>query len=209
MAWEPEYITTTQLAEYSRANSAASASTLATAVSSSSRVVDKAAGRQFGFTDEPEARDYTARWSQSKCAWFVETDDFDVTADMVISFDSVADGTFSKDIDLSGIVLDRPNAVAKGRPWTGFYLRRGVSAGVDGRPAGFRVLNTWGWSTIGIPSTVVDATKLQGSRFIARRDSPFGVAGSPDNGSELRLLAKADPDVIVMLRPYARKAWAR
>jgi len=55
-----------------------------------------------------------------------------------------------------------------------------------------------------VPTTVKQATLLQASRVFARREAPFGVAGSPDMGSELRLLEKVDPDVAVMLVPYVR-----
>ena len=54
-----------------------------------------------------------------------------------------------------------------------------------------------------------EATLLQASRLAARRDSPFGVAGSPDAGSEMRLLARVDPDVAVALEPYRRRIWTR
>lgn len=53
------------------------------------------------------------------------------------------------------------------------------------------------------PSAIVNACLLQASRFWSRRSSPFGVAGSPEFGNELRLLNRLDPDVEVMLGPYA------
>lgn len=53
-----------------------------------------------------------------------------------------------------------------------------------------------------IPAGVTQACLLQASRFFARRYSPFGIAGSPENGSELRLLSRVDPDVAVVLAPY-------
>jgi hypothetical protein len=66
-----------------------------------------------------------------------------------------------------------------------------------------QVTATWGWTAV--PATIKKATLLQASRFYKRRDAPFGVAGSPDMGSEMRLLAKVDPDVEVMLGDYRRK----
>lgn len=53
-----------------------------------------------------------------------------------------------------------------------------------------------------IPSAVKQACLIQASRFFTRRYAPFGVAGSPDSGSEIRLLAKVDVDVAVILGPY-------
>lgn len=50
-----------------------------------------------------------------------------------------------------------------------------------------------------VPATVKLATEMQASRWAKRRDAPFGIAGSPEMGSELRLLPKLDPDVEVLL----------
>jgi hypothetical protein len=208
MAWKPDYITPNQLAGYIRAGGDSVSGDLGPTCASASRAVDRATGRQFGKTDAPESRVYRARWAGSKGMWLVETDDYMTEAGLVIAFDSAADGAYSTTIDPTKVIKYPLNAEKGARPWRGFYLRPAVSTGVDGRLAGFRLtLDTWGW--LAVPSTIVDATKLQGSRFAARRDAPFGVAGSPDNGSEIRLLAKADPDVAVMVRDYARKAWAR
>lgn len=54
-----------------------------------------------------------------------------------------------------------------------------------------------------VPESVKLACLLQASRLVMRRDSPLGVAGSP--GSEMRLLARLDPDVETLLRPYKRR----
>jgi len=51
---------------------------------------------------------------------------------------------------------------------------------------------------------VLNACKLQTGRFNKRLQALFGVAGSPADGSEVRLLAKLDPDVAVMLVDYTR-----
>jgi hypothetical protein len=56
-----------------------------------------------------------------------------------------------------------------------------------------------------IPDAVKYACLIQAGRFYKRKDSLFGVAGSPEMGNELRLLAKLDPDVQVLIRPY--KSW--
>jgi hypothetical protein len=45
---------------------------------------------------------------------------------------------------------------------------------------------------------------LQASRLDFRRVAPAGVAGSPETGSEVRLLARVDPDVAVSLKDYIR-----
>lgn len=56
-----------------------------------------------------------------------------------------------------------------------------------------------------VPSTIKLATLMQAGRWAKRRDAPFGIAGSPETGSEMRLLAKLDPDVEVMLGGYGER----
>ena len=69
------------------------------------------------------------------------------------------------------------------------------------------ITGLWGWPAV--PTSVKVATLLQASRFAIRRDSPYGIAGSPSEGSELRLLAAVDPDVKVAIgKKYRREWWA-
>lgn len=56
-----------------------------------------------------------------------------------------------------------------------------------------------------IPDAVKLACTIQAARFFKRRDAAFGVAGSPELGNELRLLAKLDPDVALLVS--AHKVW--
>lgn len=92
------------------------------------------------------------------------------------------------------------NKTVPGWPFTGIQitsfgthtLPRGVTEGVE-------VIGTRGWPAI--PEPVKAAALLQCSRIHARRQSPYGVAGSPEGGI-VRLLSRLDPDVELMLRPY-------
>lgn len=56
-----------------------------------------------------------------------------------------------------------------------------------------------------IPAGIKYACLIQASRLVKRKDAPFGVAGSPAMGSEMRLLDRLDPDVVVHARPH--KVW--
>ena len=56
-----------------------------------------------------------------------------------------------------------------------------------------------------VPDGVKVATLLQAARYFKRRESPYGIAGSPEMGSEMRLRAELDPDVINLVRPF--RAW--
>lgn len=51
---------------------------------------------------------------------------------------------------------------------------------------------------------IVRATLIQAQRLYRRKDSPFGVVGSPNAGGELRLLQRMDADVEALIRPFVR-----
>ena len=99
-------------------------------------------------------------------------------------------------------VLEPRNAAVKGRPWTQMLVRPNSQFKPTGAADEVAVTALWGWSAV--PATIEAATKLQASRFLSRRESPYGVAGSPDTGSELRLLARLDVDVAVMVSDFRR-----
>lgn len=58
-----------------------------------------------------------------------------------------------------------------------------------------------------VPVSIHFATLVQAARLVKRRDAPFGVVGSPEMGNELRLLARLDPDVEVLVANH-RVWWA-
>lgn len=190
MAWAPDYCTVEELAAFRRVDDDADDAQLAHAIAAASRAVDQHCGRQFGKSDGPVVRRYTAVYDRRRRSrrWVVAIDDLSTTADMAVT----VDGQPTNDYELLPV-----NAVADGRPYTELALERAT-----GGEHTVEVTATWGWPDV--PVVVKQATLLQASRFASRRDSPYGVAGSPDLGSELRLLARVDPDVAVSLGPYVR-----
>jgi hypothetical protein len=58
-----------------------------------------------------------------------------------------------------------------------------------------------------VPTGVILAALIQANRYYKRRDAWAGVAGSPDMGNEIRLLAQLDPDVQTMLKPHKLYWW--
>jgi uncharacterized phiE125 gp8 family phage protein len=187
MTWAPDYCTLAELRTFARIDDTADDTILSLAITAASRAIDGSCGRQFG-SSTGEERLYTARYDRNRSAYVVDIDDtFDDTATVE------SDGTAVT--DFTPLPL---NAVANGKPWTMYVFGVTVST-VEGDIA---VTGDFGWTDV--PDTIKAATLLQASRLYKRRDAPFGVAGSPDLGSELRLLAKLDPDVAVMVGPYRR-----
>jgi hypothetical protein len=202
MAWAPDYTTTEDLAAFVRIGDTLDDSQLALAVSTASRAIDQACGRQFGRLTVAAPRFYTARWEARRCRWTLHVDDLMDLTGLVVAYDTNDDQSYSATI--SPVVPLERNAAADGRPWTRLEVHPSSAVQPCERDGAVRVTALWGWTAV--PAAVEQACLLQASRLLARRDSPFGVAGSPEVGSEVRLLSRLDPDVAVAVRPY-RRMW--
>lgn len=195
MAWEPDYAATSEVAAYLRIGDDIDDAQLALATTSASRAVDHATNRQFGQVASAEERQYDGEWSPRHGLYMCRIDDVQDLTGLTVTVSDAA-------VASSGYRLLPVNAAAKGRP----YERIGVTAltqpSVGYGPGYITVDAVWGWSAV--PDTIKQATITQAARFYQRRVAVFGVAGSPEVGSEVRLLAKADPDVEVMVRSFRR-----
>lgn len=194
MAWAPLYVTADDLAVYERIPDDVDDAQLALAVAAAARAVDNTTGRQFGKTDALETRRYRARPDFTTGYWTVDIDDVHAAAGLVVTIGGVAVTTYD---------LAPWNAAPRGRPWTQIEFTADSQALPSAHPYRVDVASqNFGWAAI--PDAVKEATLLQAARFATRRQAPFGIAGSPDAGSEMRLLAKVDPDVAVALMDYRR-----
>lgn len=193
MAWQPDYVTVAELAEFVRADEVVDADELGLAVAAASRAIDDATNRQFGKVDAAEQRFYVGRINYRRGRWYAEVDDLADITGLSVEIGGVT---------VTGFTLEPPNAPQKGRPYTRIVFGPTAEAFPGGRDFDVAVTAVWGWAAV--PETIREATLLQASRFFARRQSPYGVAGSPEIGSEVRLLARADPDVAVAVRSYVR-----
>lgn len=189
MAWKPDYVDLATAKSYLRITDTVDDVELATLLTAASRSIDTWAGRQFGQLAAPAARVYRrpAVYDRSVRLWLVEVDDVqDVTA-MTVGGVAYASQTG---------LLQPDNAPADTLPWT----RLGFT---DAPTVPLTVVARWGWAAV--PAGVITAVKMVLNRWQARRSSPFGVAGSPDTGSEIRLLAKMDPDAIMACKGLGRR----
>ncbi len=153
------------------------------ALNAASTMIADHAGRTFEQTSSTQARMYEVTKGT------VEVDDIATTTGLTVNLD----GTL-----ITSYTLHPRNALALGRPITRI-------GGLLTSATLVTVTATYGWPAI--PAAVEQATLLQALRLHQRRLAPFGVAGSPDVGSEVRLLSRLDPDVEALIRPYC-KAWA-
>ncbi len=188
--WRPDYCTVDEFKSYLGIDDPLDDDELAFAITAASRAIDKSCNRQFGLSDGVESRLYQANHHPSG-KFIVNVDDIYSTVGLVVSADSVT-------LAATDYTLKPLNAVVLDLPFT--HLETNISA-----DSWAFTTSKWGWAAT--PSAIKQATLIQASRFFKRRESPFGVAGSPDMGSELRLLNKLDPDVALICSSY-RKWWA-
>lgn len=125
-------------------------------------------------------------------------DTFAAAGAVTLKYASDFEGTF--DTAVTGFRMFPFNAATKGRPYTALVLDRGTYIPLTQGSIG--VTAAWGWAAV--PSTIQSACLIQAGRYFKRRDALFGIAGSPDMGSELRLLSKLDPDVAIMVGDFKR-----
>jgi hypothetical protein len=194
MAWAPDYVTASELKAYLRIGDTQDDAQLGFAITAASRAIDRHCRRQFGSVSAEE-RVYTPEYDRHRRRWLIPIDDLMTAASSVEIAGEV----------LVEYTLEPRNAAAKGKPWELLVVDKDATVVPCGEEYEAAITAAWGWTAV--PTTVKHACLLQASRFFKRRDSPFGIAGSPDVGSELRLLAKVDPDVAVSLRPVL-KWWA-
>lgn len=193
MAWAPDYVTDEDLRGYLRVDDLDDDVQAALARTGASRAIDYHCNRQFGQVDAVEQRFYTAWPDYERGRWSVTIDDLQTTDGLVVEVDGTT---------VTAYQLEPVNAVAKGKAWTELTFTASSEATPTGAEHEVAVTALWGWTAV--PDAVVQAAVLQTSRLLKRRDAPFGVAGSPELGSEMRLLAKVDPDVAVVLHGYRR-----
>lgn len=197
MAWQPSYTSVAELKTILGITSSNDDAIMDIAIAAASRAVDRFTSRQFGLVAAPEQRLYTGEWDRRQNRWVVYFDDLMSPAVTGISATVTAGGGAINVFDLKPA-----NAVAESKPFTHMVIDPSSTNRPTGKRDEVAITAQWGWTAVPIP--IKQATVIQASRFFKRKDAPFGIAGSPELGSELRLLAKIDPDVAVALGPYTR-----
>lgn len=192
MTWMPDYATRAQVKRYLRVEDDADDALIDTWITAVSRNVDQFCGRQFGQVAALEARTYEVIHDRHVPTYFAYVDDVqDVTGIEVMT-------SYGDVLSASDYALLPRNAAATGRPYEEIKLTSFTCE--------ITVTAKWGWNAV--PAAVTEGLFLQAARLAARRDSPFGISGSPSEQGEIRLLAQLDPDFRTVLRPLQRPWWA-
>jgi hypothetical protein len=131
----------------------------------------------------------------------------DVDSISSVSIDRLGNGTFSEEWTLNtDFVLEPLNAALDNRPFERIKVHpygtfRSFSVNV---PRSVRVEGQFGWAST--PPGIVSATKIIATKLLKRtREAPFGViAVGVDMGSQALYIARNDPDVYRLIRPFVR-----
>ena len=169
---------------------------LEAAITATSRMIDDYTGRFFyrnGTTESPVARYYTPL-----DPWTMNMDDnYSITQ---VATDDNFNQTWDTVWSTSDYMLEPVNNPQRGWP-VNRMLAIGRYVFPYYLPQSVRITGIWGWTST--PAEVNMATLIQAARLFTRRQSPFGIAGSPDLGT-VRLTAKLDADVEALLRPFKK-----
>lgn len=119
-----------------------------------------------------------------------------------IELDDDDDGTYETALSSGQYVLEPPNALADGKPWTHIRLRPTSSVHFSSYPQSVKVTGKFGWAAV--PQPIVEATKIIAAQVLRRkREAPFGVVNVGLDGGAV-YIARSDPQVQILLEPYVR-----
>lgn len=176
---------------------------LTLALDSATAQVDTYCDRTFTADSVATTRDYMISNTGR-----VDIDPVSTLTGLIVQTDDNADGTYETTWTIgTDFRIEPVNASSAGVPWD-----RLVALGTRWFPKntyrpGVRVTAKFGWPGGTVPAAVKLATLIQASRLFKRKDAPFGVAGSVEFGSEMRLLNEVDRDAQNLLRRYRRQWW--
>lgn len=203
MTLAPDYITLAQLKAQVRTAVSTDDAALGIAITAASRAIDAACNRQFGQATSPSVRYFTYSGETVDGCPAVRIDDLMTTSGLVFTVDTNNDYSFSTTVTLNtDYDLNPWNAAGDSRPWTAAVFRTTAAVTLPVRARAVAVTAQWGWAAV--PSLVQQACLIQAARWFMRRDAWAGTAGSPELGSEIRLLKELDPDVQAGLQPLVR-----
>jgi hypothetical protein len=158
-----------------------------------SRAIDAFTGTRF-YVTAGEVRVFTATSSG-----LVLTDD--LVAVTSLKTDDDGDRTYERTWASTDYDLGPDNAAAKAEPWWKVEVAPLGRYSFPTHRRGVQITGSWGYAS-STPSVVSEACLIQTGRIFKRKDSPFGVIGSPDVGA-IRM-PRIDVDVAAMLNPYRR-----
>jgi hypothetical protein len=182
--------------------------TLESIVTAVSRSIDDFCRRRFYAATE--TRYYTAP-CQSRpsdaaevtvAGGYVDVDDLLSISANGLATDDAADRTYGTVWATTDYELAPYNAALDGKPYTRVCATPNGARAFPSGARGVKITGSFGYSAT-TPDVVREACLLQASRIFRRKDAPFGVTGSAEMGVAT-LIARLDPDVMLLLNPLRR-----
>lgn len=172
------------------------------AIETASRIVDRWCGRRF-WQDPADTTRYFTPDDWRTLTLHGSPGDVEVVTVTSVTVDTTGNGTYGETlVEGTDFLLAPRSAAANGRPYRRLEMLR-----TSGRvwpvhvTESVKVVGRFGWSAV--PEDIVEATVIQASRVFKRvREAPFGVASLSLEGEGIRLTARLDPDVELLLRPW-------
>lgn len=171
------------------------------AITAASRAIDNACGRRFYLdADADQVRYYTP----DRPDRLMIDDIVTVTS---LETDNNGDGTFEYTWTAgSDFVTEPVNAAADAKPYTQLVKRENGTYWFPCYAQSVKVTGRFGWPSV--PDAIKQATLILAVRYLTRaREATFGVlsVGGPVDGTAMRI-ARTDPDVFELIKPYMRRA---
>lgn len=196
MAITNGYCTLSELKDSLQIDDSVDNASLEAAIMSASRMIDDYTQRFFykdGTIASPVTRYYTPE------------DAISLNIDDIVTVSSIATDndllfTYTTVWSTSDFVVEPINNPRKGWPYNRL-VAVGAYVWPFQIPQSVKITGAWGWSAV--PQEIQLAAKIQASRLFIRRQSPFGIAGTPELGT-VRLSSRLDPDVEALIRPFKK-----
>ena len=196
MAITNGYCTLSELKDSLQIDDSVDNASLEAAIMSASRMIDDYTQRFFykdGTVGSPVTRYYTPE------------DAISLNIDDIVTVSSIATDndllfTYTTVWATSDFVVEPINNPRKGWPYNRL-VAVGAYVWPFQIPQSVKITGAWGWTAV--PQEIQLAAKIQASRLFIRRQSPFGIAGTPELGT-VRLSSRLDPDVEALIRPFKK-----
>lgn len=200
------YATLAELRDWvgiTRAEDTADDTKLSLALDVATALIDNYTDRYFTQDANVVAREYVPLDSRTvDVPYGIST-----TTGLIVATDDNNDGVYETTWDSTDYRLEPANAADDSRPWSRIVAvgSRLFPVSTARRYPAVRITAKGGWTAV--PAPVKQACLIQAAFIWGRKDSRFGVAGSPEFGNELRVETALDRTAQVLLDPYRRHWW--
>lgn len=120
-----------------------------------------------------------------------------------IAVDTDGDGAFETTLTESEFMGWPYNNPTESKPWFEVHIHPNADIRFPRYPRSVQVVGSFGWESV--PKPIEEATGLLAAKLLKRaREAPFGIAVFGTEGGMAMRIARTDPDIMFLVRPYMR-----